>query len=273
MSFAFVDLFCGIGSFHQSLTKLGGKCVLACDINTFVCETYEKNYGVKPKGDICGIDNKDFPDFDILCAGIPCQPFSNIGKLKGFDDERGSLINQVTRILKAKSPKAFIIENVKGLVNHNEGETFKKMVHMLEECNYKISHQVLSCDNYGIPQMRKRLFIVGLKDKVFDFEAIKTIQTPSLSSYLGMNFKKDKAFTIRCGGRNSNITDRHNWDSYYLSNDEVYTLNVQDMKKLQGFPEEFVLCGSKKQQETMLGNTIPTNLTYVVGKELIKYIS
>jgi len=274
--FTFADLFCGIGSFHFSLEKLGGKCVMACDINAAFRETYERNYGIRPLGDICEIDADEIPDFDILCGGFPCQPFSNIGHQQGFEDERGTLIYRVADILTHKRPKAFILENVRGLLNHDEGKTFERVLSVLKDVGYEIHHKVLSCDDHGIPQMRKRLFIVGI-DKVIggqhEFEfAVPTCATPDLTEFFGKKFERSVAFTVRCGGRKSNINNRHNWDRYMVDG-KVYTLDVEDMKKLQGFPPEFELVGSEKQKEQMLGNTIPTNLTRVVGKLVVDHLA
>lgn len=272
--FTFIDLFCGIGSFHVALKQLGGRCVFASDINPAVIKTYTANFGIEPKGDICKVDVTDIPDFDVLCAGFPCQPFSNIGQQKGFEDDRGTLIYQITRILTEKQPKAFILENVKGLVSHNSGTTFKKVIAAVESCGYVVHWNVLSCNDYGIPQMRKRLFIVGVRKDLysndFDFNLPKR-STPTLSQFMGRGFEKNVAYTIRCGGRRSKIGDRHNWDSYVVDG-TVYTLSIEDMKKLQGFDDAFLLYGSEKQKEVMLGNTIPTNLTLVVGQAVVKYL-
>ena len=114
--FTFIDLFCGIGGFHQAMTMLGGKCVLACDIDKHCREVYEKNYGIKPEPDVTKLDT--LPDFDVLCGGFPCQAFSHGGKQLGFEDTRGTLFRDVARILKDKQPKYFILENVKNIKNY-----------------------------------------------------------------------------------------------------------------------------------------------------------
>jgi DNA (cytosine-5)-methyltransferase 1 len=272
----FIDLFCGIGSFHFSLKELGGHCVLACDINESARKTYETNYGLQPLKNVCDIKSTDIPDFDILCGGFPCQSFSNIGQQKGLDDERGSLINQIIRILKDKKPKAFILENVRGLLTHDGGRTFEIIKNMLIEAGYVVQWNILSCDDFGIPQMRKRLFVVGVRDDLqgnisLTLEFLKK-PTPTLATFMERDFKRTCAYTIRCGGRMSKIGDKHNWDTYMVGNNE-YVLQIPDMKKLQGFPDSFQLVGSKKEQEKLLGNTIPTPLTFAVGKAVIDYLA
>lgn len=270
----FIDLFCGIGSFHYSFAKLGFECVMACDIFKPAKDTYLKNYGLQTMGDIVGINATDIPPFDILCAGFPCQPFSNIGQHKGFDDERGTMFFQIMRIVQHHKPIVIILENVSALLKHDQGRTFGRMKNMLEEERYKIAFKVLKCDDYGIPQMRKRLFIVCVRNDVVETRRIsmndllnfEKITTPTLSDFLGKQFEKTVAYTIRCGGRNSPINDKHNWDGYLVNGNE-YRLTVDDCLKLQGF-ESFELVGSARQRYKILGNTIPTNLTYVVGSKL-----
>jgi DNA (cytosine-5)-methyltransferase 1 len=270
----FVDLFCGIGSFHYSLKKLGFACVMACDINEHAKRTYHANYGIMPLGDITDIEPESIPAFDILCSGLPCQSFSKIGKHKGFDDERGTMFFQILKFVKYHKPKVIILENVPALVTHNKGETLKTMRDILEKQEYKIVHRVFKCDEHGIPQMRKRLFIVCIRQDIVQsigidiskFLDIPKQQTPTLSVYLDKNFEKKTAYTIRCGGRNSAINDKHNWDGYIV-NEKEYRLSVEDCLKLQGF-NDFNLVGCTTQKYKMLGNTIPTNLTYLIGAKI-----
>jgi DNA (cytosine-5)-methyltransferase 1 len=270
----FIDLFCGIGSFHYSFKKLGFECVMACDISKPAKDTYVKNYGLHTKDDIVDIDVSTIPSFDILCAGFPCQPFSNIGKHKGFDDARGSMFFQIMRIVQYHQPSIILLENVAALLKHDQGKTLARMKKMLEDENYELTYKILRCDDYGIPQMRKRLFIVCVQSNIVrtkriildDLLNIQKIPTPTLSEYLGKSFEKKTAYTIRCGGRSSPINDKHNWDGYIVDGNE-YRLTIDDCLKLQGF-ENFELQGSKTERYKLLGNTIPTNLTYVVATKL-----
>ena len=163
----YIDLFCGIGSFHYSFFKLGFECVMACDIFAPARVTYEKNHKLKPLGDICDIDPSTIKPYDILCAGFPCQPFSQAGFRKGFKDEkdnRGTMFYQVMKFVKINRPRFVILENVQGLLKHDNGKSFKKIEDELNAEGYKMAYKVLKCSDYGIPQMRKRLIMVGIKD-------------------------------------------------------------------------------------------------------------
>jgi DNA (cytosine-5)-methyltransferase 1 len=274
----FIDLFCGIGSFHYSFKKLNWECVMSCDIDKAVKETYKENYGLMPLGDITEIEPKDVPVYDILCAGFPCQPFSQCGQHKGFDDKRGTLFFNIMKFVEYHNPKIIILENVQGLLNHDNGNTFKRIQSDIKLAGYAITYKVIKCSDYGLPQMRKRLIILGVKndtglvkhiDKLLDFEEYK--QEKTLSELLGKKFEKDIAYTIRCGGRNSPINDKHNWDGYIVDGKE-YRLTKDDCLKIQGFNADFKLCGTSNEQWRQLGNTIPTRFTEIIGLNLNKYL-
>jgi DNA (cytosine-5)-methyltransferase 1 len=235
----YIDLFCGMGSFHYSFQKLGFKCVMASDIYKPAKENYKKNYNIDVLGDICYIEPSSIESYDILCAGFPCQPFSQAGHHKGFKDSRGTMFSQVMRFVKTNIPKVVILENVQALLNHDKGKSFAKIKEELEKEGYNVVYKVLKCSDYGIPQMRKRLFIVGFKNievNDFDnlFELSKYKKNNTLTDYLGQNFKKNVAYTLRCGGKHSPIDDRHNWDGYWVD-DKEYRLTIDDGLKLQGF--------------------------------------
>ena len=275
----FVDLFCGIGSFHYSFKELGWECVMACDINEHVRETYYKNYGLKPLGDIKSIDPVKIPEYDILCAGFPCQPFSQCGKHKGFNDDRGNLFFDILRLVDTNRPKIICLENVKGLLSHNKGDTFKRIKDEITSRGYKIASKVLTCSDYGLPQMRKRLFIIAVLntenlskniDNILNLSSYET--SVSLTDFFNRNFEKNTAYTIRCGGRRSKIDDKHNWDGYMVDGNE-YRLTKSDCLQLQGFPSDFNLCGSEIQQWKQLGNTIPTIFTKIIGLSILKHSS
>jgi DNA (cytosine-5)-methyltransferase 1 len=285
----FIDLFCGIGSFHHSLSALGWKCVFACDINEDCRKTYEHNYGLKPVGDITKVDLSTVPEYDVLCAGFPCQPFSTAGHRRGFEDAgRGNMFLELMRFVAHHNPKCVILENVLGLVNHDEGKTLQRIISDLEAKSYNVLVDQLTCSDYGIPQMRKRLFIIAAKcDIPSDLLDLPHIKSKRLSQFL--NFRrpknahvvfteKDIAYTIRCGGKRSSIEGGHNWDGYYARLPDsaevfVYRLTIKDCLKLQGFDENtFVLFGSAQSQWKMVGNTIPTNLTKLVGNAVNKLL-
>ena len=205
-----------------------------------------------------------------------CQPFSQCGQHKGFDDTRGTLFFHIMKFVDFHKPKIIILENVQGLLNHDGGKTFERIKGDIETANYKVTYKVLKCSDYGLPQMRKRLFIVGVRkdiemekhiDKILNFDEYKKEKT--LTEFFGKNFKKEIAYTIRCGGKNSPIDDKHNWDGYIVDGNE-YRLTKEDCLKLQGFRPDFKLCGNNKDQWKQLGNTIPTIFTEIIGLNLQK---
>lgn len=267
----YIDLFCGMGSFHQSFNQLGWTCVMACDINPSARKTYTANHGLEPLGDICDIDPDSIPEYDLVCAGFPCQPFSQAGQHRGFDDTRGTMFFQVMKFVERK-PKAVILENVPALLTHDGGATFQRMIRELNEAGYDTTHTILKCNELGIPQNRKRLVVMAVRKDVqrnpidvWDLSAHK--HSTTLSDYLGRNYQRKTAFTLRCGGRNSPIDDRHNWDGYWVDGKET-RLTLEDGLRLQGFPTDFRLEGTQTEKWHQLGNTIPTVLTSVVGSRL-----
>jgi len=163
--FTFIDLFAGIGGIRIAFQNLGGKCVFSSEIDEYAQKTYEANFGEKPHGDITKIHEKDVPDHDILVGGFPCQAFSIAGKRGGFNDTRGTLFFDVARIIKEKQPKAFFLENVKGLVNHRQGKTLSTILNVLrEDLGYIVPDpRVMNAKNFGVPQNRERIFIVGFR--------------------------------------------------------------------------------------------------------------
>ena len=165
----FIDLFAGIGGFHLALKSLDMKCVFACEIDKYARQTYLKNFNdgflkdpeLFPE-DIWSVDIRKIPDFDLLCGGFPCQPFSQAGYKRGFKDNRnGNLFFSISDILKIKKPKVYILENVSHLKNHDNGRTFKKIYTTLRNLNYTFDYRILRASDYGLPQHRPRVFMVG----------------------------------------------------------------------------------------------------------------
>lgn len=267
--FKFIDLFAGIGGFHYGLTQCGGECVMASEIDDVTKETYYKNYGIKPLGDVCNIKFEDIPEFDLLCAGFPCQSFSNIGTKGGLDDPRGALIYQVIRILRGCKPKAFLLENVKGLMNHDEGRTFKSIRDALVEIGYDLWFKVLEAKDYGVPQIRKRLFIVGIKREYkINFKFPEPIGCKTkLSDVLCGETEREYAFTIRIGGRRSGIDNKFNWDCYKVNGVPRY-IRIEECLELQGFPRSFYLSGNQSLKFKQVGNAVPTVLIKAIGEQI-----
>lgn len=167
--FRFIDLFCGIGGFHQAMADLGGECVYASDIDADCRKTYERNYGIKPDGDITKVKEEDIPEHDVLCGGFPCQAFSKAGKRLGFADEtKGTLFFDIMRILKYHMPKYALLENVRNLASHDHGNTWKVIHDSLVEAGYNvIDEPVIFSPHYiGVPQHRERVFIMCVRKDV-----------------------------------------------------------------------------------------------------------
>lgn len=224
----FIDLFAGIGGFQLAFHNLGAECVFASEINEHARRTYEANFRkLSPKlfkqgkgnfaRDIAKVDSSTIPDFDILCAGFPCQPFSQAGAKRGFyyrAQNRGNMFFEIIRIIRDKKPAAFILENVSHLKNHNKGRTIAIMRSLLEDLGYSFSCQVVRASSHGFPQHRPRLFMVGFRfdlanTEEFQFPAKESLQI-FISDILGGVCNKKVGFTIRVGGAGSGINDRRN---------------------------------------------------------------
>ena len=180
----FIDLFAGLGGFHLALAPLGHKCVFACEIDSELNRLYQANFGMRAAGDINDVRLKEIPDHDILCAGFPCQPFSHAGKQEGLNcGKNGNLIDNIIRILRAKRPAFFILENVPNLLSHNKGSTWADILKALSGLRYHVEHRMLSPTSFGIPQRRKRMFILGSQKEA-------DIQWPEESPPKGRPLKK-----------------------------------------------------------------------------------
>jgi len=289
MKFKFIDLFAGIGGFHLAMHRLGGECVFASEIDEFARLTYEINHRkISPEmfqsdnfnKDIRSINPKDIPDFDILCAGFPCQPFSQAGYKRGFDDnhnsERGNLFFNIAEIIEAKKPRAFFLENVRGIVSHDEGKTFKIIRDTIEkELGYSFYFKVVLASDYGLPQLRPRAFMVGFRDedfmKGFAFPASVPLKF-TMSDVWGGKCTRDIGFTIRIGGRGSDITDRRNWDNYSVDG-KLRRLSYIEAKKMQGFPNDFEFPVSPTQAIKQLGNSVAVDAVQIVAKNMLNHLN
>ena len=285
--FTYIDLFAGIGGFHQAADSLGGKCVFASEIDTEAKKAYQANYGIMPKGDITKISNNEIPDHDVLLAGFPCQPFSIIGNRLGFDDIRGTLFFEIARILKDKKPPIFVLENVKQLSRHNHGKTLETIIKTLEEIGYLVYWNVLNALDFGLPQKRERTIIVGfLNHNVsFSFPCPKT--SGKLEDVLEPDEKvDDKYFAserivqkrlknhkskynpgIWHENKSGNITSypyscalRAGASYNYLLVNGVRRLTPREMLRLQGFPETFKIVCNDSQTRKQAGNAVPVNV-------------
>ena len=306
--FTFIDLFSGIGGFRIALQNVGGKCVFSSDVDKWANETYFQNFGEYPKGDIYEIFAEDIPDHDILCGGFPCQPFSIAGRRLGFADTRGNLFFEIERILKEKRPKAFILENVKGLINHNKGNTFATIKNSLIELGYNIYYKVLNSKDFGIPQNRERIFIIGFKGQKPDFRFpekktksnalhllyknikghdISEIASKHIDKHL-LNYKKriNENFPLfateirpsRCVFRNDGASPcltakmGTGGNNVPVLVNEKRKLSVKECLRLQGFPDNFKIKPNNSQSYKQIGNSVTVPLVELIAEEVVKYI-
>ena len=302
-NFRFIDLFAGIGGIRLGFESVGGKCVFSSEFDEVACKTYEANFGEHPSGDITKIEAKDIPDFDILLGGFPCQAFSIIGKKEGFENETcGTLFFEIERILKEKMPKAFMLENVRNLTAHNKGNTFKVIRTHLEALGYNVYAKVLNAMDYGVPQKRERIIIVGFKDNVFfTFPApVPISQRKSLKDILETDV--DEKYYVRDRIRESRLMrlkdpnypkpyishenmagsiTPHPYSSclragasanYILINDERRPTE-REMLRLQGFPEDFKIVVSYGNIKHQTGNSVAVPVIKAVAKQMIKALT
>ena len=287
--FTFIDLFAGIGGFHIALDNLGGKCVFASEMDIHARKTYEHNFKKSSpelfknkmfNDDIRNVDVSEIPDFDVLCAGFPCQPFSQAGHKRGFEDnhnsERGNLFFNIAEILEEKKPKAFFLENVRGLIKHDNGNTFKVIRNIIEEeLGYSFYFKIVRASDYGLPQLRPRAFMIGFRDenfmKGFQFPPNKPLKY-NMSDVWNGKCSREIGFTLRVGGRGSTINDRRNWDAYYVDG-EIRQLGIEEGKKMQGFPDEYEFPVSKTQGIKQLGNSVAIDAIQEVAKQMLRHLN
>ncbi len=283
-SFTFIDLFAGIGGFHSALKKMGGECVFASEIDTHARETYKHNHGIDDaifNDDIRAISPCQVPDHDLLCAGFPCQPFSQAGKKKGFKDgdnsERGNLFFSIVDILEAKQPKAFILENVRHLLNHDDGKTFATILSFLKKLNYEVFYKVIKASDFNVPQHRARIFIVGFNRSLVDTQTAFSFPHPvplvkTMSDIFGATCDKKIGFTLRVGGKGSTIDDRRNWE-FYRVNGEVKRIGLKEATEMMGLEPSFHFPVSKTQAMKQLGNSVCVPVVYAIAKQVLRYIT
>lgn len=300
----FIDLFCGIGGFHcaaqESAARTGVslECVFASDIDLACQKAYEANFGLKPVGDITKVAAEDVPDHDLLFAGFPCQPFSIIGGMKGFEDTRGTLFFDIARILAAKKPRAFILENVKMLVGHNKGETLARIMETLASFGYRAEFRVLNALDYGVPQKRERVLIVGfLEETSFTWPEggvpMKPLQSLLESDphprYLASSHIKAKRAVHQAKGSEPTIWHenksghisaypfscalRAGASHNYLLVDGERRLTEREMLRLQGFPDSYKVVCSPAQVRRQAGNSVAVPVIAAVMERVVLAIA
>ena len=302
----FIDLFAGIGGIHAAFDTAGATCVFASEWDRHARATYEYNFkNSNPElfgfedspdgpyqpffaGDITKItqqinDGEDpIPDFDILTAGFPCQPFSQAGLRKGMDEARGTLFFDILKILSAKKnagnpAKAFLLENVQGLLKHKSGDKFTIEIisEKLQELGYTFDVFKVRASDFGVPQHRPRLFLIGFLDPRvrhhFEQPSAVPLDPKLLSKILGGEVDRTIGWTLRVGGRGSGLGDRRNWDTYQVDG-EPLRIEWQHGLKLQGFPSKFGFPNTVPDSQRMkqLGNSVAVPAVQAYADAMIK---
>ena len=301
-SYRFIDLFAGIGGIRIPFDELGAQCVFSSEWDKFSQQTYEANFGVRPHGDITQIEASDIPNFDILLAGFPCQPFSNAGHKKGFEDARGTLFFDICRIVDYHKPKILFLENVKGFKGHNKGKTFEVVCDTLRNLGYSVHAQVLNAKNFGVPQNRERIYIIAFQDNVnFHFPVKSDKQycvgdilekdvdaKYTISDKLWAGHKRRKAEHRKKGNGfgYSLFNDKSPYTStisarYYKDGSEVLIeqegknprkIMPRESARLQGFPEEFVIPVSDTQAYRQFGNSVSVPVIRAIALEICQAV-
>lgn len=311
--FTFIDLFAGIGGMRLAFEEAGGKCVYSNEWNKFSQQTYMANFGDMPDGDITQVNADDIPDHDILVAGFPCQPFSiagvskknSLGRATGFADKtQGTLFFDVCRILEAKRPKAFMLENVKNLCSHDKGKTFRIITESLNELGYEVFYKVIDGQIF-VPQHRERIIIVGFDRERygsyfdFEFDIISTESKPVMADILEKNVDDKYTLSDKLWTYLQNYATKHKAAGngfgygiasldgvsrtlsarYYKDGSEVLIeqdgknprkLTPRECARLQGFPDSFVIPVSDTQAYRQFGNSVVVPLMAAIAKLVVK---
>jgi len=297
-SFKFIDLFAGIGGIRIPFDRLGGTCVFSSEWDKPAQDSYEANFGHRPEGDITKIHEDSIPDHDILLAGFPCQPFSIMGDKQGFSDTRGTLFFDIERILKSKRPKGFLLENVKQLTSHDGGRTFCVIKNTLEALGYTIYTRVLNALDYGLPQKRERIIIVGFLDKVNfswpephkEYASLETVLEkdsevdPKLFASEEIQKKRLERLKIEPPvpsiwheNKSGNISPlpyscalRAGASYNYLLINGIRRPSGRELLRLQGFPDDFKIVVPYTQIRKQAGNAVPVKMIEAVAQRMMK---
>lgn len=292
----FIDLFAGIGGFRIALEQNGLKCVMSSENNKACIETYSENFGDVPLGNIRDVDKDNIPDHDVLVGGFPCQPFSMAGHRKGFDDDRGNIFFEITKTLRAKQPTYFILENVRGI----RGNNLDVVINALVQEGYYVRVQSLNSRNFGLPQSRERIFIVGSLNKInFSFPQPLEIETKvgditsdsvedsfTISDLLWKSHQERKIRNQKRGvGFGFSLVTKDDpytrtlSSRYYKDGSEILLhqegknprlLTPRECARLQGFPEEFKLHRNKIESYKQFGNAVSVPVVSAIVQQLLK---
>jgi DNA (cytosine-5)-methyltransferase 1 len=303
--FTFIDLFAGIGGIRMGFENAGGECVFTSEWDEPAQKTYQANFKEMPYGDITKIEPEEIPSFDMLLAGFPCQPFSQAGLKKGFEDTRGTLFFDIARIVEYHKPSVVFLENVRNLGSHDKGNTLKVIIKTLEDLGYKVFNRLYNAKNFGVPQNRVRIYIIAFKDDVdVDFEFPKE---PNIPTKLGdiLEKKVDDKYTIsdklwaghqrrkkehkeKGNGFGYSLFDENSEYTstisarYYKDGSEILIeqkdknprkLTPKEASRLQGFPEDFIIPVSDNQAYKQFGNSVAVPVIKALAKQIIKTIN
>lgn len=299
----FVDLFAGIGGIRIPFDELGHRCVFSSEWDKAACDTYEANFGERPHGDITKIDAKDIPAHDLLLAGFPCQAFSIMGKMQGFADTRGTMFFEIERILAHHKPSYLLLENVKQLTTHDRGQTFKVILSRLSSLGYHVKWKVLNALNFGLPQKRERVIIVGFRDErdFFNFSFDFQPQKYSLENILEPDEDVDKSLfaseqivrkrlestkdktlfypSIWHENKSGNISVldyacalRTGASYNYLLVNGYRRPSSRELLRFQGFPDTYKIVVSHQEIRRQTGNSVAVPMIRAVAKELNRVI-
>ena len=301
--FTFIDLFAGIGGIRLAYQRFGGLCVFSSEWDESAAASYFANFGEVPFGDITKIPADSIPPFDILLAGFPCQPFSIIGAKAGFKHEtQGTLFFEIERILLAKRPKAFMLENVRNLTAHDRGRTFSVILNHLRAAGYDVHYKVLNALHFGVPQKRERIIICGFRSPVdFSFPSGNPAAAPSLDSILEPEADNDPSLFVRPRIRESRLArlgEKHA-EKPYISHENVagtitphpfscalragasanYILinderrpSGRELLRLQGFPDEYKMVVNYTQIRRQTGNSVAVPVIAAVAEKVIEQL-
>ena len=297
-NFNFIDLFAGIGGTRIPFAKLGGTCVFSSEWDKHAQQTYTHNFDETPAGDITKINETAIPDHDVLLAGFPCQPFSIIGDKQGFEDTRGTLFFDITRILKQKQPSAFLLENVKQLLTHDNGQTFAVIQKQLSRLGYTTYHKVLNALDFGLPQKRERVFIIGFREPIaFEFpkpigaykplleilEPDADVEPSLFASARIQKSRREKCKTtpffpsIWHENKGGNISVlpfscalRAGASYNYLLVNGVRRPSGRELLRLQGFPEDFKIIGNMMQIRKQTGNSVAIPVVHAIAEKMLR---
>ena len=309
--FKFIDLFAGIGGMRIAFERQGGECVYSSEWNKYSAETYKANFGDEPDGDITKVEASAIPEHNILVAGFPCQPFSiagvskknSLGRATGFEDKtQGTLFFDVCRILKAKRPNAFMLENVKNLTSHDKGNTFRVITEALEELDYQVFYQVIDGQAF-VPQHRERIIIVGFdrkrygKDIDFKFDITPVEPKPTVKDILENNVDSKYTLTDKLWNYLQAYAQKHKEAGngfgygiapldgvsrtlsarYYKDGSEILIaqegknprrLTPRECARLQGFPDDFKIVVSDTQAYKQFGNSVVIDVLQFIGIQI-----